>query len=124
VLHHYFVCQRTIVDLQACCLPLTTVTIPPITRKRKAAEATITSTDTETPPQKKVVASAGLPAAPPTPVTTRDMDSEEEYMSPISTDDDEIMQDDSGDELSGPDGKPYSTFFPLPAFSGRYCYRP
>ncbi|KAM0262499.1 hypothetical protein ACHAQJ_001753 [Trichoderma viride] len=80
-----------------------TVTIPPITRKRKAAEATITSTDTESPPQKKVVASAGLPAAPPTPVTTRDMDSEEEYMSPISTDDDEIMQDDSGDELSGPD---------------------
>ncbi|RFU78282.1 ring finger [Trichoderma arundinaceum] len=82
--------------------PGTTVTIPPITRKRKAAEATITSTDTENTPQKKIVASAGLPAAPPTPVTTGDMDSEEEYMSPISSDD-EIMQDDSGDEISGPE---------------------
>lgn len=37
------------------------------------------------------------------------MDSEEEYMSAISTDD-EMMQDDSGDELSGPEGKP--GFFP------------
>lgn len=45
------------------------------------------------------------------------MDSEEEYMSPISTDDDEIMQDDSGDELSGPDGKLKSTVFTYPAFS-------
>jgi hypothetical protein len=45
------------------------------------------------------------------------MDSEEEYMSPISTDDDEIMQDDSGDELSGPDGKSNAAAFTRPAFS-------
>jgi hypothetical protein len=45
------------------------------------------------------------------------MDSEEDYLSTISTDDDEIMQDDSGDELSGPDGKSNSTLFTQPAFS-------
>ncbi|KAI9147765.1 E3 ubiquitin-protein ligase dbl4 [Paramyrothecium foliicola] len=81
------------------------VTIPPITRKRKAAEATITSVAREDLPSKKVLASAATPpAAPPTPVTTASvgMDSEEEYMSTMSTDD-ELMQDDSGDQLSGPD---------------------
>jgi hypothetical protein len=31
------------------------------------------------------------------------MDSEEEYMSAMSTDD-EMLQDDSGDQLSGPEG--------------------
>lgn len=53
-------------------------------------------------PPKRLVASAG-PAAPPTPVTTG-MDSEEEYMSNMSTDD-EIMQEYSGDEASAGEGK-------------------
>ncbi|UKZ76335.1 hypothetical protein TrVFT333_004037 [Trichoderma virens FT-333] len=66
-------------------------------QKRKAAEATITSTDTDNAPQKKIVASASLAAAPPTPVTTHEMDSEEEYLSSS----DEMMPDDSGDEISG-----------------------
>jgi ariadne-1 len=44
-------------------------------------------------------------ALPPTPVTTASnpMDSDEEYMSALSSDD-ELMQDDSGDEMSAGDG--------------------
>jgi ariadne-1 len=81
------------------------VTIPPITRKRKAAETTINSVTRDDLPNKKVIVSAAEPSpAPPTPVTTASngMDSEEEYMSAMSSDD-EMMQDDSGDQLSGPD---------------------
>ncbi|KAK2609141.1 hypothetical protein QQS21_002368 [Conoideocrella luteorostrata] len=78
-------------------------TISPTTRKRKAAEATIFSQDQEgVPPQKRLIASAAdHPAAPPTPVTTTsfNMDSDEEYLSAMSTDD-EIMQEYSGDEIS------------------------
>ncbi|OBS18287.1 hypothetical protein FPOA_10014 [Fusarium poae] len=84
-----------------------TATIPPTTRKRKAAEATITSANRDEAPNKRVIASAALSdkhALPPTPITTvsNPMDSDEEYMSALSTDD-EIMQDDSGDEISAGD---------------------
>lgn len=83
-----------------------TVKIPSITRKRKAAEATITLANQDDSPQKKIVASAATPAAaPPTPMTSGSigMDSEEEYMSAMSTDD-ELMQHDSGDEITDGDG--------------------
>lgn len=76
--------------------------ISPSTRKRKAAEATITSPTGDEPANKRVIASAARIAAPPTPVTTG-MDSEEDFMSPGSSED-EFMNDDSGDALSGPDG--------------------
>lgn len=76
-----------------------TANIPPITRKRKAAEAT------EIQPNKRIASAAAseTPAAPPTPVTTvadshPEMDSEDEFMSMSS--DDEIMQD-SADESAG-----------------------
>lgn len=88
-------------------------TIPPVTRKRKAAEATLSSLPKETLPNKRI-ASAASPApvhtsvdektairskiAPPTPVTmaSNGMDSEEDFMSAMSSD--EEMQDFSGEE--------------------------
>ncbi|KAF9873500.1 IBR domain-containing protein [Colletotrichum karsti] len=78
-------------------------TIPPTTRKRKAAEATISSKSQDVLPNKRI-ASAATQDAPPTPVTTASngMDSEEDFMSALSSED-EIMQDDSGDDMSGPD---------------------
>ncbi|KAG7042749.1 IBR domain-containing protein [Colletotrichum scovillei] len=78
-------------------------TIPPTTRKRKAAEATISSNNQETATKKRIASAAGQDA-PPTPVTTASngMDSEEDFMSAPSSDD-EIMQDDSGEDMSGPD---------------------
>lgn len=86
---------------------LKTATIPPTTRKRKAAEATITSANRDETPNKRIIASAAVSdnhALPPTPVTTASnpMDSDEEYMSALSSDD-ELMQDDSGDEISAGD---------------------
>lgn len=91
--------------------------IPPTTRKRKAAEATITSTNIDDLPNKRVLASAAKPtsalagsvtvtaAAPPTPLTTgsNDMDSDEDYISGLSSED-ELMQDDSLDAMSGAEG--------------------
>lgn len=79
-------------------------TIPPTTRKRKAAEATISSNNQDTATKKRIASAAGQDA-PPTPVTTASngMDSEEDFMSAPSSDD-EIMQDDSGEDMSGPDG--------------------
>jgi hypothetical protein len=81
--------------------------IPPLTRKRKAAEATITSTPKEDVANKKILVSAASAlAAPPTPVTTTtsvEMDSEEDFMSQMSSDD-ENMNYDSGDALSDADG--------------------
>ncbi|KXH66584.1 IBR domain-containing protein [Colletotrichum salicis] len=78
-------------------------TIPPTTRKRKAAEATISSNNQDTATKKRIASAAGQDA-PPTPVTTASngMDSEEDFMSAPSSDD-EIMQDDSGEDMSGPD---------------------
>ncbi|ROT35766.1 ariadne-1 [Sodiomyces alkalinus F11] len=74
-----------------------TAAIPPTTRKRKAAEASISSQPTEALPNKRV-ASAAKSKAPPTPVTTTSntMDSEEDFMSAMSSDAD--MQDFSGEE--------------------------
>ncbi|KAK1457286.1 IBR domain-containing protein, partial [Colletotrichum cuscutae] len=79
-------------------------TIPPTTRKRKAAEATISSNNQDTATKKRIASAAGQDA-PPTPVTTASngMDSEEDFMSAPSSDD-EIMQDDSGEDMSGADG--------------------
>ncbi|KAK1720433.1 IBR domain-containing protein [Colletotrichum acutatum] len=84
--------------------PGTFGTIPPTTRKRKAAEATISSNNQDTTTKKRIASAAGQDA-PPTPVTTASngMDSEEDFMSAPSSDD-EIMQDDSGEDMSGPDG--------------------
>ncbi|UQC80887.1 IBR domain-containing protein [Colletotrichum lupini] len=78
-------------------------TIPPTTRKRKAAEATISSNNQDTATKKRIASAAGQDA-PPTPVTTASngMGSEEDFMSAPSSDD-EIMQDDSGEDMSGPD---------------------
>lgn len=70
--------------------------IAPLTRKRKAAEGTETEIETEAttkqPPRKKIVV-----AAPPTPLTgqaTPVMDSEDDFMSGMSSEDD-ILQDES-----------------------------
>lgn len=85
-----------------------TVTIPPTTRKRKAAEATISSASKEDsqPNAKRVLASASLntiAAAPLTPHTTvsNGMDSEDEYMSAMSSDDDAALDDSDNEDLSG-----------------------
>ena len=77
-----------------------TGTIPPTTRKRKAAEATEPSNPGPDVPSNKRVASAAAiekVAAPPTPVTmtSKSMDSEEDFMSNATSD--EEMQDFSDD---------------------------
>ena len=77
-----------------------TGTIPPATRKRKAAEATISSNSGSDAPSNKRIASAATidkEAAPPTPVTmtSNGMDSEEDFMSNVTSD--EEMQDFSDD---------------------------
>lgn len=95
--------------------PISTAKIPPTTRKRKAAEAKISSTKTDKTPNKRVLASAAAPestlptasaakpseAAPPTPVTG--MDSDEDFLSTVSSDDD-VMQDTDNEDLSGAEG--------------------
>ncbi|XWW92659.1 hypothetical protein V2A60_000584 [Cordyceps javanica] len=70
-------------------------TIPPSTRKRKAAETTILPSS---PNKKHVVSAVESQPALPTPVTTHGMDSDEDFMSQLSSDD-EMMQD-SADDLS------------------------
>ncbi|KAJ6790192.1 hypothetical protein PWT90_07898 [Aphanocladium album] len=82
--------------LRVSALAVQAATIPPSTRKRKAAETTIPSAS---PSKKHVVSAVESQAAPPTPVTTNGMDSDEDFMSQLSSDD-EIMQD-SADDLSG-----------------------
>ncbi|KAJ0338447.1 hypothetical protein COL922a_005574 [Colletotrichum nupharicola] len=80
-------------------------TIPPTTRKRKAAEATISSESPDALPNKRIASAANQTQhAPPTPVTTASngMDSEEDFMSALSSED-EMMQDDSGEDMSGAD---------------------
>ncbi|RDA91862.1 hypothetical protein CP533_3684 [Ophiocordyceps camponoti-saundersi (nom. inval.)] len=88
---------RQFVDARNSTSRVWAVTIPPLLRKRKAAEATISPDQRDDSQAKRLVTSAAS-AAPPTPVTTG-MDSEEEYMSNMSSDD-EIMQEYSGDEMS------------------------
>jgi hypothetical protein len=84
--------------------------IPPTTRKRTAAEATITKDS-----QAKRLASAGPDnaAAPPTPLTaaSNTMDSEDDFMSPATSDDD-VLQDSDNDDMSGAEGE--CTWFPPP----------
>jgi ariadne-1 len=82
--------------------------IPPNTRKRTAAEAKISSNDaTSAVPNKKIAASAAKESttsaepAPPTPVTG--MDSDEDFLSTVSSDDD-VMQDSDNDGISGGEG--------------------
>ncbi|CAM1504241.1 Fc.00g018320.m01.CDS01 [Cosmosporella sp. VM-42] len=106
--------QRRADSLQPPAVPssppsLKAATIPPITRKRKAAEATISSANRDDPPNKKITASAATAtpdahALPPTPVTTvsNGMDSEEEYMTALSSDE-EMMHDDMSDGMSADD---------------------
>lgn len=77
--------------------------IPPTTRKRKAAEAKISAETTDTLPNKRVVASAAATdAAPPTPITG--MDSDEDFLSTISSGDDGMQDDTDNDDLSGGEG--------------------
>ncbi|KAM0269644.1 hypothetical protein ACHAQH_009687 [Verticillium albo-atrum] len=73
---------------------LAAATIPPTTRKRKAAEATIPSEPAVAPPSKRIASAALQAQAPPTPATNG-MDSEEDFMSAMSSD--EEMQEFSDD---------------------------
>lgn len=78
-----------------------TGTIPPRTRKRKAAEVTASSNTGSEAPSNKRVASAVISteaAAPPVPVTmaSNGLDSDEDFMSAATSD--EEMQDFSGDD--------------------------
>lgn len=74
------------------------VIIPPKTRKRKAAEARLHSTIKESHPNKRTSASAGhnTLGSPPTPQTSASttMDSDDEMLSNLSSDDD-VLQDES-----------------------------
>jgi hypothetical protein len=89
--------------------PSTTAKIPPTTRKRKAAEATIASIKADKLPNKRTTAStaaaatiASAEAAPPTPVTG--MDSDEDFVSTISSDEDVMQDDTDGGDVSGAEG--------------------
>lgn len=83
--------------------PSPSVTIPPQTRKRKAAEATLLSTQGIR-PNKRISASAAkqVHASPPTPLTTvsTTMDSDDDMLSNPSSDDD-LLQDDSDNNSDG-----------------------
>lgn len=74
------------------------VIIPPKTRKRKAAEARLPSTIKESHPNKRTSASAGhnTLGSPPTPQTSASttMDSDDEMLSNLSSDED-VLQDES-----------------------------
>ncbi|KAK1775906.1 hypothetical protein QBC45DRAFT_395702 [Copromyces sp. CBS 386.78] len=102
-------------------------TIPPQTRKRKAAEATTSPTPDDTLPNKRPqLTSAGKhqlegpEAAPPTPLTTTTshngndshsdadpaadaMDSDDDFMSNLSSEDDMVQEDDSDNDVSNPE---------------------
>lgn len=86
-------------------LGIKAVTIAPTSGKRKAAEAKITSTSTPTEPgpKKRIVASAASEPAPPTPVTTNEMDSEEDFLSAASSED-EIGRDDTDNDMMSEGG--------------------
>ncbi|TDZ21650.1 E3 ubiquitin-protein ligase dbl4 [Colletotrichum orbiculare MAFF 240422] len=79
----------------------------PLSYRRKAFNSPWFYSTRETLPNKRIASAATAtptaPQAPPTPVTTASngMDSEEDFMSALSSDDD-VMQDYSGEE-SGPD---------------------
>ena len=76
-------------------------TISPTTRKRKAAEATISSGSLP-----KRFASAGPEAAPPTPLTSASntMDSDDDFNSAASSKDDGLQDYSDNDDMSGIEG--------------------
>lgn len=91
------------------------VIIPPKSRKRKAAEAKLSSTNKDLHPNKRTSAAAAHPTqgSPPTPVTTAstNMDSDDDMISNLSSDDD-VLQDES--DNSADDGALRSAPFPAP----------
>lgn len=84
-------------------------TIPPTTRKRKAAEASIASPLEEALTKKQALASAAPEAAPPTPLTnvSNTMDSDDEFLSAPSSEDDLLQDESDNEELSDPEGELY-----------------
>ncbi|KAK8113816.1 uncharacterized protein PG998_001693 [Apiospora kogelbergensis] len=80
--------------------------IPPITRKRKAAEAKITDSSSSSARSTTKRRTATLKEqnpdpAPPTPVTG--MDSDEDFLSTVSSDDDVMLDDSDNDDISNGD---------------------
>jgi ariadne-1 len=73
-------------------------------RKRKAAEVIASSDKHATRSSKRIAASAAAVAAPPTPLTTEGMDSEDEFMSGMSSEEDDVLQDESENEEGSADG--------------------
>jgi ariadne-1 len=78
-------------------------TISSQTKKRKA-EASLTSVQDTTRSTKRL-ASARV-HTPPTPLTTgsQDMDSEDDFMSGVSSDEDDVLQDESDGDDGSVDG--------------------
>jgi hypothetical protein len=78
--------------------PSTIDTIPPQTKKRKAAEAIVSSDKLSATRSSKRIASAAVKEGPPTPLTTASpMDSEDDFMSGMSSDDDMLQESDNED---------------------------
>jgi hypothetical protein len=85
--------------------PSTVDTISSQPKKRKAAEA-IGSSKPAQRSSKRIAASAAAVSAPPTPLTTGStMDSEDEFMSGLSSEEDGTLQDDSDNEEGSVDGR-------------------
>ncbi|TVY54427.1 E3 ubiquitin-protein ligase dbl4, partial [Lachnellula cervina] len=74
-------------------------TIPPQSKKRKAAEAIVASdTLSAQRSSKRIASAAAVKEGPPTPLTTGSpMDSEDEFMSGMSSDDDMLQESDNDD---------------------------
>ncbi|TVY73537.1 E3 ubiquitin-protein ligase dbl4, partial [Lachnellula suecica] len=86
--------------------PSTNDTIPPQTKKRKAAEAIAPSDNLSATRASKRIASAALKEGPPTPLTTASpMDSEDEFMSGMSSEDDGLdgLQESDNEDGSADD---------------------
>ncbi|TVY91843.1 E3 ubiquitin-protein ligase [Lachnellula willkommii] len=79
--------------------PSTIDTIPPQSKKRKAAEATVASdTLSAQRSSKRIASAAAVKEGPPTPLTTGSpMDSDDEFMSGMSSDDDMLQESDNDD---------------------------
>lgn len=77
--------------------PSTVDTIPPQSKKRKAAEAIASSDNLSAARESKRIASA-VKEGPPTPLTTASpMDSEDDFMSGMSSEDDVLQESDNDD---------------------------
>ncbi|TVY15677.1 E3 ubiquitin-protein ligase dbl4 [Lachnellula arida] len=79
--------------------PSTIDTIPPQSKKRKAAEATVASdTLSAQRSSKRIASAAAVKEGPPTPLTTGSpMDSDDEFMSGMSSDEDMLQESDNDD---------------------------